>query len=280
MLCRGPRGTLARMRGDPAGLFWGWHLLPSRWLRQGAGHRRTVHRELRTRRGRGRPGTPPRTNMCRGRQAERLPRPQPPAWLRRKLPHDVVVEVDACPRARPATSSWRCSATANRSIPTRPATPLRGTCSCSAAGATASVIGRQGEHGDGPRSSAGTAVETNRSYQFTITRRGGPLDWLVDGQPFLSWTDPEPLTGSGTNIWPSTPSIRTSGSTTSPRSDLPPRPAAMDQPPSPPSTSPQRAGRTCRAPSACSSTRTKSRPGRPGRGPGTEAARGNELEAR
>ena len=40
-------------------------------------------------------------------------------------------------------------------------------------------------------------VEPNRSYHFTITRRGGALDWTIDGRPFLAWTDPEPLAGPG-----------------------------------------------------------------------------------
>lgn len=38
-------------------------------------------------------------------------------------------------------------------------------------------------------------VVPGKTYKFTITRKGGNLDWKIDGQPFLSWTDPEPLTG-------------------------------------------------------------------------------------
>ena len=54
-----------------------------------------------------------------------------------------------------------------------------------------SVICRNGEHDDGRKAAAGDPrVEPNRSYQFTISRRGGTLDWSVDGRPFLSWTDP------------------------------------------------------------------------------------------
>jgi len=61
-----------------------------------------------------------------------------------------------------------------------------------------SVICRQEEHGAGRKASrTDTHVEQNRVYHFTITRRGGAIDWTVDGRPFLAWTDPEPLAGSG-----------------------------------------------------------------------------------
>ena len=43
-------------------------------------------------------------------------------------------------------------------------------------------------------------VEPNRVYHFTITRRGGALDWAIDGRPFLAWTDPEPLAGRGPRV--------------------------------------------------------------------------------
>ena len=40
-------------------------------------------------------------------------------------------------------------------------------------------------------------VEPGRTYHWTITRRGGRIEWLVDGQPFLSRDDPAPLSGKG-----------------------------------------------------------------------------------
>jgi len=40
-------------------------------------------------------------------------------------------------------------------------------------------------------------VVPGRKYHWTITRRGGHLDWQIDGAPFLSWDDPEPLAGAG-----------------------------------------------------------------------------------
>jgi hypothetical protein len=40
-------------------------------------------------------------------------------------------------------------------------------------------------------------VEPNRRYRFTIRIRGGEIEWLLDGAPFLRAYDPEPLCGEG-----------------------------------------------------------------------------------
>jgi hypothetical protein len=40
-------------------------------------------------------------------------------------------------------------------------------------------------------------VEPGRTYHWTITRKGGHIDWLIDSQPFLSRDDAEPLFGKG-----------------------------------------------------------------------------------
>jgi hypothetical protein len=40
-------------------------------------------------------------------------------------------------------------------------------------------------------------VEPGRTYHWTITKQGGNIDWRIDGQPFLKYRDPQPLTGTG-----------------------------------------------------------------------------------
>ena len=42
---------------------------------------------------------------------------------------------------------------------------------------------------------ATTRVVPNETYHFTITRRGGHIEWDIDGQPFLVRDDPAPLSG-------------------------------------------------------------------------------------
>ena len=92
----------------------------------------------------------------RGRKADRLERPQPSslaapqAASRRRRSRSM-----RCPRAQPATSSSSCSATANRSIPTRAATPRSGYVLIFGGwGNSLSVICRQDEHGDGRKAAA------------------------------------------------------------------------------------------------------------------------------
>jgi hypothetical protein len=65
-----------------------------------------------------------------------------------------------------------------------------------------SIIGRLGEHGDTVKVSrerlgADPIVTPGRTYHFTITRRGSILDWKINGAPYLTWTDPQPLGGQG-----------------------------------------------------------------------------------
>jgi hypothetical protein len=40
-----------------------------------------------------------------------------------------------------------------------------------------------------------TRVVPGRTYHFTITRKGGHIEWDIDGKPFLVRDDPTPLSG-------------------------------------------------------------------------------------
>jgi hypothetical protein len=40
-------------------------------------------------------------------------------------------------------------------------------------------------------------VVPGQRYHWTLKRRGGHLEWLIDGRAFLSWDDPQPLRGEG-----------------------------------------------------------------------------------
>jgi len=60
---------------------------------------------------------------------------------------------------------------------------------------TQSVIARQTEHTPDRATRDGRAVEPGKHYHFTLTRRGATIEWLIDGQPFLSLRDPSPLEG-------------------------------------------------------------------------------------
>lgn len=58
-----------------------------------------------------------------------------------------------------------------------------------------STLARLNEHGEDRKVRTQPKVEKGRRYHFTITRQGGHIDWQIDGQPFLAFDDPAPLTG-------------------------------------------------------------------------------------
>ncbi len=60
---------------------------------------------------------------------------------------------------------------------------------------TQSAIARQTEHTPDRAVRDGPVVVPGKRHHFTLTRRGGALDWTLDGQPFLSLNDPSPLEG-------------------------------------------------------------------------------------
>jgi hypothetical protein len=121
-----------------------------------------------------------------------------PAWLRRKLPHDVVVDVDALSKSPVGDIKLELFGDGESFDPDRGAYASSGYVLIFGGWSNSlSVICRQDEHGAGRKASrSDVRVEPNRTYHFTITRKGGAIDWAVDGRPFLAWTDPEPLAGA------------------------------------------------------------------------------------
>jgi hypothetical protein len=134
-----------------------------------------------------------------------------PLWLRKKLPADVVVEIDVMSKSPQGDLKLELfgdgesfDADKNRYDPTGYVFVFGGW------GNALSIIGRLGEHDDAVKArrpqppAAGepppprtAQVVPGRTYHFTITRKGGQIDWKIDGEPYLSWTDPEPLSGDG-----------------------------------------------------------------------------------
>jgi hypothetical protein len=123
-------------------------------------------------------------------------------WLTTALPQDVRVEFDA----------W--------SVTPPGGAPYRGDMKCEAFGTTLkhqsgyvfifggwenriSVIARRDEHANDRRERSGTRVKADQRYHWTILRQKGQLSWLLDGEPFMSYEDPNPVGGTafGFNNW-------------------------------------------------------------------------------
>jgi hypothetical protein len=131
-----------------------------------------------------------------------------PIWLRKRLPGDVVVEADMMSRSPDGDLKLELFGDGESFDPDEGTyNPTGYVFAFGGWKNSLSIIGKLGEHEDGvkvsrphrgpPSEAAGLdgGVLPGRTYHFTITRKGGQIDWKIDGQPFLSWNDPEPLTG-------------------------------------------------------------------------------------
>jgi len=122
-----------------------------------------------------------------------------PVWLRRKLPRDAVIEFDALSRSPVGDLKIELYGDGESFDPDKGSYVSTGYVLIFGGWHNSlSVICRNNEHDDGRKAERrDVRVEPGRSYHWTITRRGGSIDWKLDGQPFLSWSDPAPLEGAG-----------------------------------------------------------------------------------
>ncbi len=123
-------------------------------------------------------------------------------WLNTALPQEVRVDFDAWSLTPPDGSAFR------------------GDMKCEAFGTTLShqsgyvfifggwenqisVIARRDEHANNRRERRGTRVEANKRYHWTLLRQKGQLTWLLDGEAYMSYEDPNPVGGTafGFNNW-------------------------------------------------------------------------------
>jgi hypothetical protein len=166
-----------------------------------------------------------------------------PLWLRKRLPRDLVVELDVMSKSDVGDIKIELFGDGESFDPDQGTYFPTGYVFVFGGWSNElSIIGKLGEHEDavkvsrphkplpraaatGPLAGAGAgdiaaaappakpaslddAVVPGRTYRWVITRKGGQIDWKIDGQPFLSWSDPAPLYGDdkgylGFNNWQS-----------------------------------------------------------------------------
>jgi hypothetical protein len=126
-----------------------------------------------------------------------------PVWLRRKLPRNGQIDFDAVSQSPAGDLKVELYGDGEsfdpdkgRYDPTSYMVVMGGWHN------SKSIISRLGEHEDAvkvarDRNGPEPLVVPGKTYHFTVTRRGGTVDWKIDGAPYLSWTDPEPLFGAG-----------------------------------------------------------------------------------
>jgi hypothetical protein len=126
-----------------------------------------------------------------------------PVWLRRKLPRNVQIDFDAVSHSPAGDLKVELFGDGEsfdpdkgRYDPTSYMIIFGGWTN------SRSIISRLGEHDEAVKAAydrvgAEPLVLPGQTYHFTIRRQGGTIDWKLNGAPYLSWTDPQPLAGAG-----------------------------------------------------------------------------------
>jgi hypothetical protein len=113
-----------------------------------------------------------------------------PLFLKVALPDDLVLEVDVTSET-PIVDSKIELMTDGRTHQSGYVFILGGWSN------TISCIARLDEHGADRKERTPTGVVGKRTYRWRIEKKGGEFRWLVDGEPYLSFSDPAPLHGPG-----------------------------------------------------------------------------------
>jgi hypothetical protein len=123
-----------------------------------------------------------------------------PVWLRKPIPDDVVIDLDVwtdSPEGDMKVELFGDGQSFHRGDP-RGAYDATGYVLVMGGWRnTLSAIARQHEHAADRVTRAEPSVVPGRKYHWTIRRQGRVLTWLVDGKPFLTLDDPDPLRGAG-----------------------------------------------------------------------------------
>ena len=126
-----------------------------------------------------------------------------PVWLRRKLPSNVQIDFDAVSRSPAGDIKVELFGDGESFDPDKGRYDPTGYMVVFGGwNNNKSIISRLGEHDEAvkiayDRVGSEPLVLPGKIYHFTITRRGGAIEWKLNGAPYLSWTDPVPLGGSG-----------------------------------------------------------------------------------
>jgi hypothetical protein len=129
-----------------------------------------------------------------------------PLWLKQPIPDDAVIELDCWsndPGGDLKIEAWGDGQSFAQTV------SYTATSYVFIFGGwhnQISAIARMNEHGNDRRVRSDKRVVPGQRYHWRITRKGGHIDWEIDGQPFLAFDDPHPLRGNehaflGFNDW-------------------------------------------------------------------------------
>jgi hypothetical protein len=121
-----------------------------------------------------------------------------PAWLKRKLPRDVLVEFDVTSYSPAGDIKVELFGDGKTFATNKGAYTASGYVLIFGGwGNSLSVLARMDEHGADRKMRRQPKVEVGKTYHWKILRKGKKLSWSIDGQPFLEYDDDDPLEGTG-----------------------------------------------------------------------------------
>jgi hypothetical protein len=121
-----------------------------------------------------------------------------PLWLRKKLPRDVRIELTAWSTTPDGDIKIEIFGDGRSYDPNKGRYTATGYVLVFGGWKNSkSILARMDEHGEELVERAAPRVEPGRKYRWTITRQGKTVDWQIDGQPFLTYEDKQPLDGPG-----------------------------------------------------------------------------------
>jgi hypothetical protein len=129
-----------------------------------------------------------------------------PLWLSSPIPKDAVIELDAWSNNDAGDIKLEAWGDGKSAATQASYTATSYVFIFGGWNNQVSAICRLDEHGRDRKTRSDVRVQKGRRYHFRIVRKGGHIDWQVDGQPFLTFDDPAPLAGPdhaylGINDW-------------------------------------------------------------------------------
>lgn len=120
-----------------------------------------------------------------------------PLWLRRVLPRDVSIEVEARSDSKDGDIKLEFFGDGVSKAESTSYTASGYVLIFGGWRNTLNVLARMNEHGDDRVVGSEHKVVPGKTYHMKIERRGATITTWVDGQELVSMKDPEPLAGPG-----------------------------------------------------------------------------------
>jgi hypothetical protein len=119
-----------------------------------------------------------------------------PLWLKKPIPEDAVIELDAWSNDDVGDLKVEAWGDGKSAAVEASYTATSYVFIFGGWHNQLDVIARMNEHGNDRRVRGDVHVEKGKRYHWRIARRGGHIDWQIDGKPFLTFDDPRPLRGA------------------------------------------------------------------------------------